>query len=55
MLAVILSIAVLGAFALTAGGLWLVFSRGERRQGWLMVLAAAVLFANVLIWSLPPR
>ncbi|HEX2763979.1 MAG TPA: hypothetical protein VHM92_09110 [Allosphingosinicella sp.] len=52
-LPLILSIAVLAAFALTGGGLWLVFKRGEKRQGWLMVLAAAVLFANVLIWSLP--
>lgn len=55
MLPVILSIAVLAAFALTGAGLWLVFRKGERRQGWLMVLAAAVLFANVLIWSLPTR
>ncbi|MFL6858369.1 MAG: hypothetical protein ACJ8EB_10740 [Allosphingosinicella sp.] len=47
-----LSIAVLAAFALTAGGLWLIAKRGERKQGALMVAAALVLFANVLIWTL---
>jgi hypothetical protein len=48
----LLSIAILAAFALVAGGLWLVFKRGERKQGWLMIVAALVLFANVLIWTL---
>ena len=47
----LLSIAVLAAFALVAGGLWLVLRRGERKQGGLMILAALVLFANVLIWT----
>ena len=46
------SIAVLAAFALIAGGLWLLVKRGERKQGALMILAAIVLFANVLIWTL---
>jgi len=47
----LLSIAILAAFALIAGGIWLVFKRGERKQGALMILAALVLFANVLIWT----
>jgi hypothetical protein len=53
-LATLLSIAVLAAFALVAGGLWLIFKRGERKQGLLMLLASAVLAVNVLIWTLPP-
>ena len=47
----LLSIAVLAAFALVAGGLWLLIKRGDRKQGSLMILAALVLFANVLIWT----
>ena len=50
---VALSIAVLAAFALTAGGLYLLVKRKETKQGLLMLLAAAVFFVNVLIWSLP--
>jgi hypothetical protein len=46
-----LSIAVLAAFALALGGVYLFAKRGERKQGALMVLAAAVLFVNVLIWA----
>ena len=47
-----LSLAVIAAFALTGGGTWLLLKRSERKQGMLMLLAAAVLFANVLIWTL---
>ena len=47
----LLSIAVLAAFALAAGGTWLLVKRGERKQGVLMIVAALVLFANVLIWA----
>ena len=46
-----LSVAVLAALALAGGGLWLLVKRGERKQGSLMILAALVLFANVLIWT----
>jgi len=49
--AFLLSIAVLAAFALIAGGTWLIVKGGERKQGLLMVLAAVVLLANVLIWT----
>ena len=48
-----LSIAVLAAFALAGGGLYLLIAKGNRKQGSLMLVAAAVLFANVLIWTLP--
>jgi high-affinity Fe2+/Pb2+ permease len=47
-----LSIAVLAAFALVAGGAYLLVARKERKQGILMLVAAAVLFANVLVWTL---
>ena len=51
--AIALSIAVLAAFALAGGGLWLLIKRKERKQGLLMLLCALVFFANVLIWTLP--
>ena len=47
----LLSIAILAAFALIGGGAWLFVKRGEKKQGALMILAALVLFANVLIWT----
>jgi hypothetical protein len=46
------SLAVLAAFALAAGGLWLILKRRVVRQGALMLVMAAVLIANVLIWTL---
>lgn len=49
----ILSIAVLAALALVAGGGWLIAKRRERTRGVLMIVAAAVLLANVAIWSVP--
>jgi LPXTG-motif cell wall-anchored protein len=49
-----MSIAVLAAFVLAGGGLWLIVKRRNYRQGILMLVAAAVLFGNVLIWTLPP-
>ncbi len=47
-----LSLAMIAAFALVGGGAYLLVRRNERKQGVLMLLAAAVLFANVLIWTL---
>lgn len=47
-----LSLAVLAAFALLGGGVWLLVKRKERKQGVLMLIAAAVLFGNVLVWTL---
>ena len=47
-----LSLAMIAAFALVGGGAYLMVKRNERKQGVLMLLAAAVLFANVLIWTL---
>jgi len=47
-----LSLAVIASFALAAGGLYFLLKRRERKQGMLMLVAALVLFANVLIWTL---
>jgi hypothetical protein len=47
-----LSLAVLAAFALAGGGLYLLVKRRDGKRGALMLAAALVLFANVLIWTL---
>jgi hypothetical protein len=49
--ATLLSILVLASFALVAGGAYLLIKRRERKQGILMLVAAAVLFGNVLVWT----
>jgi RsiW-degrading membrane proteinase PrsW (M82 family) len=48
----LLSIMVICAFALGAGGLWLIVRRRDFRKGPLMLLAGAVLLGNVLVWTL---
>jgi hypothetical protein len=48
-----LSIAMLAAFALVWGGAWLIAKRRDRKRGILMIVAAAVLIGNVLIWVVP--
>jgi hypothetical protein len=47
-----LSLAVLASVALVAGGALLIVKGRNPRQGVLMLVAAAVLLANVLIWAL---
>lgn len=47
-----LSLAMIAAFALSVGGAYLLIKRRHGKQGVLMLVAAAVLFANVLIWTL---
>jgi hypothetical protein len=54
LISALLSIAVLAAFALGAGGLWLLVRRRDAKRGLLMLLAALVTLVNVLIWTLPP-
>lgn len=48
--ATLLSIAMLGVFALGFGGVVLL-RRGERQKGVLMLVAALVVLMNVLIWT----
>ncbi|SMF60573.1 hypothetical protein [Allosphingosinicella indica] len=48
--ATLLSITVLGAFALIGGGIWMIAKQRDRQKGLLMIAAALVLAANVAIW-----
>ena len=47
-----LSVLMVAAFALTAGGTWLILKRRDRRKGALMIVAALVMLGNVLVWTL---
>ena len=51
--ALISSIAMIAAFVLGAGGMWLIVKRRETKQGVLMLVAALVILGNVLIWTMP--
>jgi hypothetical protein len=48
----LLSIAVLAAFILAGGGIYLIARRIHRLQGALMIVMALVLIGNVLIWAM---
>jgi hypothetical protein len=48
----VLSVVALAALALVAGGIYL-WRRGVRKQAGLMLVLAAVMIVNVLIWTLP--
>ncbi len=45
------AIAMLAAVLLVLGGIRLVRRGENRKQGWLMMVAALVLLGNVLIWT----
>jgi hypothetical protein len=49
--AAFLSILMIAAFALAAGGTHLLIRRNDRKKGILMLVAAAVMFGNVLVWT----
>jgi len=51
----VLAIVVLAAFALLVGAVWLWRRQGAIKQVWLMVLLAAVMIANVAIWTVPDK
>ena len=46
------AIAMLGMFACLIGGITLIMKNHDRRKGILMLVMAAVLLANVAIWTL---
>jgi hypothetical protein len=46
------AIAMLGVFACLIGGVGLIRGGRDRRKGVLMLIMAAVLIGNVLIWTL---
>ena len=48
----ILSLLMIAAFLLAAGGIHMIVKRKERGKGALMLLAAAVAVGDVLIWAL---
>lgn len=48
----ILAILMLAGFVLS-GGAYFVHRRGDRKRALLMLLAGAVMFANVVIWLAP--
>ncbi len=48
--ATVFAIAMLAAVALILGGVRLI-RRRERQKGWLMIACAAVMIANVAIWT----
>jgi hypothetical protein len=47
--AFLLSILMIAAFLLAAGGVWLAWSGRDRKKGALMLVCALVLLGNVLI------
>ena len=47
-----LALAMLAVFLLAAGGVKLILDGQQRKQGLLMLIAAAVLLGNVLVWTL---
>lgn len=49
----VLSILMLAGAGLLAGGVYLIRSGKNKKQGWLMLVASAVMFANVGIWTIP--
>jgi len=46
------ALAVISAFLLGFGGFRIIIGKSDRAKGALMLGAAAILLANVLIWSL---
>ena len=48
---IVLSITMIAAFLLGAGGMWLIVKGRDAKKGLLMLVAALVLLANVLIWT----
>lgn len=49
----ILSILMLAGIALTVGGISLIRKKQDAKRGWLMIVAAIVMFGNVLIRTMP--
>jgi uncharacterized membrane protein len=49
----ILSILMLAGIALGIGGVYLIARKGDPKRGWLMIVAAMVMFFNVLVWTVP--
>jgi hypothetical protein len=50
--ATFLSILMIVAALLAAGGVWMIAKRRDATKGVLMLVAAAVMVGNVLVWTL---
>jgi hypothetical protein len=48
----LMALAMIAAFLLIAGGIKMAMTPEHRKRGMLMIIAAAVVIANVLIWTL---
>ena len=49
----ILSLLMLAGLALVGGGTYLLIKRRDRQRASLMLVAGAVMLANVAIWAVP--
>ena len=49
----VLSILMLAGIALGAGGIYMIGWKHQPKQGWLMIVAAMVMFMNVMVWTVP--
>ncbi|HEY9093187.1 hypothetical protein [Parasphingorhabdus sp.] len=49
----VLSVMMLAGAGLLIGGVYLLFTRKNRKQGILMLVASMVMFLNVAIWTVP--
>lgn len=49
----VLSVLMLAGAGLLAGGIYLIGSGRNKKQGVLMLVASAVMFINVAIWTVP--
>ena len=47
----LLGVAMLGAFACAIGGSYMLVKGRERQKGVLLIVMAAVLIGNVLVWT----
>ena len=45
------AIAMLGCFACLIGGGWMVWTGKDRKRGALLLVMAAVLLGNVMVWT----
>lgn len=50
--ALTLSLLMLAGLLLGGGGVWMMVSKRDYKRGWLMIIAATVMFANVAIWTM---
>jgi len=50
--ATLMSTAMIASFLVGAGGMWLIVKRRDVKKGALMLVAALVMLANVLIWTI---